>query len=489
MNHVRIWVQVKMDNTGNVIRLPAILCVDREGKAVPLEPLLRYMVNRSSSVSHSWMKKMCEIVGKLIDYLAANPRVFTHPDELFLGFSQSLHTGTVVDGSDPSGLYWLGGNSVNVQQKLRMLEEFSDWMYKNKYVKSPISGIRTAVGHETALNMMAWHKKNGNSFLGHTGMSKAAKADVMQARTIKQRRKPSYNLGPPKVFPANFERALLEHGFVNPGKQQSKNLLEKYDWRCICIIMLLLFAGRRVSEPFHMWIGDVSEDPTAPDRALVRLYDPKEGQAPDNPRLPNGKRLPNREAYLRTFFPGYSPRNDGLGNYHAGWKGIAYSSKENYFQIIWFPSSRGELFLNAYRMYMRQRAHFGLTGSRHPFAFVSHHGKYRGEPFSIRAFASKWKRAMGILGLPLSKEAGTTHHGPRHGLVTRAKAGGADPANIQATLGHASIESQKVYGALSVDQISGKMDIAYARTFYEAQQEVATSTLSTLEDRFEDIWV
>ena len=488
MNHVRVWVQVKIDNTGNAMQLPAILCLDQKGKLAPLEPLLYYMVNMASSVSHSWMKKMCEVVGKLIDYLMANRRDFTKPDELFLGFSQALHKGTVVDGLDPSGLYWLGGNSANVQQKLRMLEEFSDWMRKNNYVESPINGIRAAAEHEIRLKMMAWHKRNAHSFLGHIGMSKAAKADVMQARTIKQRRKPQFNLGPPKVFPANFERALLEYGFVNPGKQDSKDLLEKYDWRCICIT-LLLFAGRRVSEPFHMWVGDVTENPTAPGRALVRLYDPKEGQAPDDRRSPNGRRLPNREAYLRTFHPGYLPRNDGLGNYHAGWKGIAYSSQERYFQVIWFPSSRGELFLNAYHMYMRQRVRFGLMGSKHPFAFISHHGKYRGEPFSIRAFTSKWRRAMKILGLPMSKEAGTTHHGPRHGLIAGAKAGGADPANIQATIGHASIESQKVYGALSVEQISDKMDIAYARAFYEANRQCSEPSISTLEAKFEEIWV
>src|SRR5205823_2073621 len=158
----------------------------------------------------------------------------------------------------------------------------------------------------------------------------------------------------------------------------------------------------------------VAENPTRRGEALVRIYHPIEGQAPALPRL-NGRRLVNRQAYLRAFYPNYIPRTMASGNYHAGFKGRAFTDdKGMYIHVYWLPSSMGQAFLWAYHNYMLQRARMGIDGKRHPFAFVSHHGTHRGEPYSIKAFLNTWARAMRRIGLPHAKIHGTSPHGGRH---------------------------------------------------------------------------
>lgn len=130
MNHARIWARVKLDVTGNLIRLPVILTL-KDQQPAPLEALLRFFLVRHHDRSHSWMTKLCEIVGRLIDYIEAN-YLRKKPVHLFEGFVVALYNGTFDEhGDDPSGLSWLPSNSSTINPKLHMLEEFSDgWSLK-----------------------------------------------------------------------------------------------------------------------------------------------------------------------------------------------------------------------------------------------------------------------------------------------------------------------------------------------------------------------
>ncbi|MGV8900321.1 MAG: gamma-mobile-trio recombinase GmtY [Burkholderiaceae bacterium] len=467
VNHVRVWAKVKLDNTGNYIQLPVILMLT-DCKLSVLEPLLRYFIIHFHQRSHSWMVKLCEISGLLIDYLEVNRRLNYKPVRLFEGFITALYNGTFDEvNRDPSGLCWLPSNAKTINPKLCMLEEFSDWMSKQNYLAEPLNPWTDATSIEQRFNWISWFRRNQYSFLGHIGLTGRRSAELEQARIVKLRRNPLGKNSCPKAFPSNFEVALLRDGFVRPGKDNEADILEKYDWRGICIAILLLYGARRLSEPFHLWTGDVMENPTRSGDALVRIYHPIEGQAPENPKI-NGRRATNRQAYLKAFYPKYPPRNLATGNYFAGFKGRAFTDEKALFiHVYWLPSDMAKTFMWTYHNYMLQRARLGIDGSRHPFAFVSHAGKYKGEPYTIKAFIAVWARAVKRIGLPHAKIYGTTTHGGRHGAGIRANKGHVSEYDAQEMFAHSSPESQRVYRSPSPEQVTESMETATRRIYFE----------------------
>lgn len=486
MSHVRIWAKIKLDSTGNEVRIP-VICLLKDGELITLEPLVRYLVNHMHVRSHAWMNKLCEIVGKLLDYIETHRGVQDKPVRVFEGFVNALYNGTFnSDGEDPSGLCWMPSNSKTVDPKLYMLEEMSDWMLRERYISECLNPWTQATSTERRFNWLAWYRSNQYSFLGHLAPSAGASAALHQARVVKIRRKPTKNIRAPKAFPQNSEVPLLTYGFIQPGKENSKNPLEKFDWRGICITMLLLYGARRVSEPFHLWVGDVMEHPDRPGNALVRIYHPELGQAPDAPRI-NGRRAVNRQAYLQAFFPKYPPRTKGIGNYHAGFKSRSFTDDTvKYLHVFWLPTEYGDAFLYAYSMYMRQRVKLGIDSKKHPFAFVSHKGKYKGEPYTISSFEKKWMRAMRRIGLPHLKLNGTTTHGLRHAYGMRANKGGVGVLEAQEAFGHSSPESQLTYRAPGVAEITKKLDTASMSLQYEQDLQGGAPGLGKVDLR--TIW-
>lgn len=454
---------MKLDRTGSTVLLPVILLLV-DGKLTVLEPLLRYFVSISNNRSHSWMTKLCEVVGQLLDYMEANFNIHDKPVDLFAGFAHAIYNGTYDKNlQDPSGLCWLPSNSNTVNPKLYNLQEFSDWMVREGYVPNSLNTWRTATRAEQRFNWLAWYRSNEYAFLGHLGLSATKSVELAQARAIKLRRNPAAKTGSPKAFPADYEVALLRDGFIRPGKETEEDILIKFDWRGICITLLLLYGAKRVSEAFHLWVGDVMENPNRPGEALVRIYHPIEGMAPETPTI-KGRQAVNRQAYLQAFYPEYSARNVGRGNYHAGFKGQSFTDdKAKFIQVHWLPSFMAEAFLWAYVNYMKQRARLGINASIHPFAFVSHHGEHKGQPYSIKSFESVWERAIRRIGLPYGKTYGTSPHGGRHASGMRANRAGVSSYDAQEMFAHSSIESQRVYRVPTPQQITASLEAATLR--------------------------
>ena len=466
LKHARVWVKVKLDGTGGSVRLPVIVMLSAEKMNV-LEPLLFYFVSRHHERSHSWMIKLCQIVGQLIDYIDANVQILK-PTDLFRGFVNSLYNGTFdATEQDPSLLCWFPSNAKTVNPKLHMLEEFSDWMVRENYVPSSLNPWTDATTLEQRFNWIAWYRQNHFSFLGHLRLTPKQSANLAHARSIKLRRQPLGKASAAKAFPKEFEAAFFRDGFVKHGKADEQDILEKYDWRGICISLLLVYGARRLSEPFQLWTGDVMENPTRPGEALVRIYHPVEGQAPEKPQV-NGRRAANRQAYLQIFHPRYAPRTLSHGNYHAGFKGRAFTDeKAQFLHVHWLPSDMAEAFLYAYHNYMEQRARLGIDSTRHPFAFVSHIGKHKGEPYTIGAFSAAWKRAVIRIGLPHAKLHGTTPHGGRHSVGIRANKAGVNRYDAQEMFGHSTLESQDVYRVPTVEQVTESLEAATFRILKE----------------------
>ncbi|WP_438939064.1 hypothetical protein, partial [Chromobacterium vaccinii] len=130
MRHVCVKAQVVQDETGIRAEIPVIL-VEQDSRLEALGPLVDYLLAHTQARSLSWMRKLCQAVGLLLDYLAVHHAHFARPADLFDTFARRVYSGTIgEDGRDPSDLYWLPKRSANARQLLTSLSEFSDWLHK-----------------------------------------------------------------------------------------------------------------------------------------------------------------------------------------------------------------------------------------------------------------------------------------------------------------------------------------------------------------------
>ena len=463
MSHARVSAAVVNDNTGTAFTIPVLL-IEQDGRCTVLRPLVDYFIAHFGARSLAWMNKLCQIVSMLLDYMDSNYACFEGPVQLFAAFSQKVFAGTIGDdGRDPSGLFWLPKLTKTAKQLLHELSDFSDWI-NDQNGAIQLNPWREATRYEQRLNWAAFINKSHRSFLGHLDGLGVPTEAATRARNTLQRRTPSGDYGETKAFPDELFMDLLLVGFMRPGKEHCSDIVERYDWRGICIAILMHWGGLRNCEPFHIWVGDVQDDPLRPFEALVRIYDPIDGAAPKDFRGPNGRNLPNREAYLKARYPGYRPRNRETGNRRAGWKNPRMTnSAQNYMQVHWLPAGiGGRFFLQAWRLYMYQRLRAQIGAEKHPFLFVSFRDAQRGEPYTKDAFQDAYDRAVRRIGLIPAKMNGTTPHSNRHAWGQRSNRGKLDPLLIQRGLHQKSPESQLVYTQPSIRTVTAALEAATA---------------------------
>lgn len=165
MSHVRTKAKVVTDHTGSSVTIPVIL-VEQGSEVQPLQPLVDYLLANYHSKSSSWMDKVCQGVGMLLDYVEANEDNYSDPKDLFAEFAKRMFSGTVgEDGRDPSGLYWLGKRLDTGKILLNAVSAFSDWMHK-EYGTNQLNPWREATTYEQRLNWAAFINKTTRSFLG-----------------------------------------------------------------------------------------------------------------------------------------------------------------------------------------------------------------------------------------------------------------------------------------------------------------------------------
>ncbi|MHB8354295.1 MAG: gamma-mobile-trio recombinase GmtY [Burkholderiales bacterium] len=443
--------RVYRDNTGVAAELPIILT-----ERGPLQPLLDYMLSMEHARSYSWKQKMTQSVGLLLDYMAVNHDCFEDPKILFQSFVQRLYSGTVrEDGMDPSGLFWLPKTPANVKQLVNQLSAFSDWMAENLGT-TPLNPWREATHFEEMLHWAAYHQKHGRSFLGHTWDKGRATEAAKQAKHTILKRNPVIDHDGVKVFPDERIMELLFEGFIVPGQQKSRRIVERLNLRDILIAMLMHFGGLRMSEPFHLYVHDVQPDPINREQAMVRVFHPGEGLAPDDWKDVTGKFLKGqtRAAYLRGKY-GMQPRNlyPSTAQLHAGWKDNVTVSTSKFMYVHWFPAWSGELFLKLWNSYMIQRA---MKTCDHPFAFIT----LTGNPYALDSFKDAHAAAIERIGLSPGKMLGTTPHAHRHAYGKRLADVELGPLYIKNAMHHKSMESQVIYTEPQARQVTEMMNRA-----------------------------
>lgn len=457
MRHVKVISKTIRDNTGMSIEMPTIL-IEQNGEVTPLWQLHEYLI-KNQSKSNSWRNKLIQAVGLLLDYIDANHSSFSNPKDFFSSFADVIYSGTIdEEGYDPSGLYWLPKRTHTANPILYALSEFSDWLHK-EYGAAQLNPWREATKYEERLNWMAKINKSHHSFLGHLDSSLKMTETAKNARDVRQRKNPSGYYGGAKTFPEDKINVLLWEGFKKSDTKNKLSDFDKYNWRDIAISILIHGGGLRISEVFHIWVHDVMPDPFDPKLALVRVFHPSEGNAPKDFKMPDGRYLTNREAYLRIKY-GLSPRNKIEGIKYAGWKNPKLSDTEQkYIQVHWFPRQWGYLFMQVWKLYMAQRIHKKISDT-HPYLFVSFDDKNKGEMYTIESFRQSHAKAVQKIGLTVGKMLGTTLHGHRHAYGQRISNAKLDRQVIQAGMHHKSAESQDVYTEPTIDRITRELAIA-----------------------------
>jgi len=439
-----------------------------------LVPLVDYFLEYDG-MGGTAFNKTEQSVRLLLDFMSANAGVYDEPEEMFKVFVKRLKSGTISDdGTDPSGLYWPKRSSDTAGPLIHRLNEFSDFMTK-KFSTKPLNPFREATTHEEQLNWAAYMHKKNRSFLAHTWKEELGKREVSRIRRTRNGHKSASTLAETKNFPKELIFDLLFKGFAKPGKQKSDPLYERFNLRNILITILMHGGGLRVSEPFHLYVHDVWEDPLRNNSALVRIYHPEDGKAPPDLLDAWGEPLKCvREEYLLKKY-GMKPRNHypAKDRLSAGWKNPLLNDQvEKYMQVFWFPTFWGRLFWEIWGIYLQQLL---LVERHNPFAFVNFHGPNIGEPYSMESFSKTTKSgvekgahalAVRKIGLVPTKNEGSTPHGHRHrfGWWLNTVKLGKTPAEhakmVQLAMHHNSIESQQVYGVPTVAEVTRAMAIA-----------------------------
>lgn len=441
---VEIAAKVVIDDSGIRCEVPILLA--SEGVVIPL---LNYILSHQHDRSLSWQRMVLRAARLLIEYMAANESGFADPKSLFQAFATRLYTGTIGDnGTDPSGLYWSPASRALAGRHIVALQGLTDYLFE-KCGAEHLNPLVRASTNDERLTYAAWHRRTQNDFLGHI-QDKTAGATATFARNVRGAHRLSRVDDDAIAFPERLFESLFMDGFGSAK-----------DRRCMVrdqLILLLMHGGSlRESEPLHLCVQDVHFNPANQDNALVRIYHPEDGKAPDGWKSRTGKS--NRSAYLREVYA-LTPRNKLSGTEHVGWKSRIVDHLDNFMHVHWFPSEFGDLFLKLWREHL---LYLASVERHHPYAFVSYEKSVLGKPYKLGAFNENYANALARIGFTTSKVEGLSPHGHRHAYGRRMRRAGLDSMTIKKAMHHSSLESQVPYTSLGLADVTVALDAARLR--------------------------
>ncbi|WP_193085982.1 gamma-mobile-trio recombinase GmtY [Halomonas sp. FME65] len=432
----KVIAKITQDSSGVTTDIPVILT--DEGV---LESVTDYVLSlHLNGTSLSTINKHIQSIILLIEFMDANKGMFENPEKMFSVFVRRLYSGTVGEnGLDPSGLYWIPASTGTVARHINHLTSFTSWVSDNGLGK-PLNTLRTATRHEERIQYAAWYRRNQNDFLGHI-KDKSINTTVKRARSIKGRTPLAKTEDDAIAFPTSeFENFYLNG--LGGAKDPRVALRDKL------ILLLIHGAGFRRSEALLLWVTDVFEDPSDPDRAIVRIYNEVEGVAPEGWRTRKG--IKTRKAYLQEKYA-RSPRQEMQSTQHLGWKSKMVDHKDGYLEAYFFPLEFARVFKSLWRQYLVYRA---SVECHHPYAFISFDSRYLGNPYTYNAFNQSYAAGLRRIGLKPNKAEGLDPHGHRHNYGRRLTDAKVDPLIIKKSLHHRSLDSQVIYTLPSNAKVS-----------------------------------
>lgn len=409
-------------------------------------------------VTPSTERHYANAVCRLIDFIAAHSDSYLLPNTRHLlarDFADALLMGTIQDGADPSGLWWTPRRAATARRLLAAASEFSDYLASQEGVRQ-INPFRDATRGEQIRNWRRWSYIKERSLLGHLHTREQAHGWAAAARTAHVRRQAPRGMeGDVRAFPDDRFWDLLEIGFAKRGVPTYATAARRMNMRDICIALLLHGGGLRVSEPCHLWVGDVFRDPDDADCAVVRVFHPAEGLVDYTDPATGSVRSITRATYLRLIH-NRLPLTDLPRKQSAGWKNPLMSdSRENFMHVFWRSPEYGRMFLRCFEVYWFQQR---PSVTSHPYLFVTADGA----PMTPHRYSLNHATAVRRIGLTPAKDLGTTPHGHRHAYGRYLRAAGVAPEVRRVAMHHKSIHSQEPYTAANAAEVRAALDQADA---------------------------
>jgi hypothetical protein len=389
------------------------------------------------------MLKVTASVRMFLEYLDAHAH-YIDEQTVFQNFRQRLLTGSVsaATGEDGSGLWWSASGPAKSSRVIRHLTDLLDWWARNDTGRQSPAEAWRGSEYDLRLAEAAYKYRRNKAFLGHTWspFEEASRQPANRAMSGKWHAPPKVEREAALAFPEDRILDLVLKGFKVGGR---------YNYRDMLITLLLNGAGFRESEPFHLYLWDVSEDPAHKGQALVLIHHPAWGAAPQDPKWVDSsgnQRQGRRVEYLSERF-GLAPRDWGLSTSAAGWKGGMHEAQFGgyYKQAYWFVPEFGELFWSIWNAYAEQVLRIDPNQRNHPYAFMNTMREPIGELYKMGKFEDSHAAAVKRIGLVPAKHLGTSLHGHRHAYGQRLRKAGVPKEMIRRFMHHTDLESQAVY--------------------------------------------
>ena len=234
-------------------------------------------------------------------------------------------------------------------------------------------------------------------------------------------------------------------------------LVQDYDVRSLLYFLLLAFGCLRRSEPLHLFGSDIGFDFGSGRGAVVWLWHPESGPAPDG----SGR---TREDYLREEF-GIQPRTLDLGSAEVGWKNLmldeAVPGIGMRTRVQWLLPEIAMLFWRLNRVYVELVRPRALG---HPFHFVSLANNSFGQPWTNEGARSGFETALEALGLQPSAGEGLCMHGWRHRAKRWMDQLGLSSADKQQALHQNTSYAQEDYGRAGPVEVAAELERAARHT-------------------------
>lgn len=438
-----------------------------------LKSHLDYLVNFRRK-SMTWRNQSCKAMLLLLDYTDAMGDRFQYPQQMFTSFSDALFEGTIDEkGDDETELNWKPRSPSTANMYIGHVTRFSEWLFnKTGDERNLLNPMRPATKHERICNLAAYHQRKNRAFLSHTYHDDNAYKKAEYTHSV-QRLKTPIKSPTIKRLKADVAKHLIEEGYWHYKPNFTKP--EQLNLRNVLITMLLAYGGLRISEPFHIYVTDLYDDPIDPDSMLVKVCNPIHADAPQEWRRIKGNINDNRESYLKKKY-GLVPRNrSNNASYRAGFKSDGFSE----FTVQWFPTSAGVLFKKLMKIYVSHEIYRVVDKKNpHPFLFTNQYGA----PASLTKFRTAHSNALRKLGYDPSRYAGNNPHGSRHNYATTLTECGVSPLTSKKALHHTSLESQKVYQS---EAESKDIRVEFAKA--ERGQLSAIKTQNPMAFGFDDV--
>lgn len=413
--------------------------------------------------SPSWLSKAISAIGRFYDLYQVKGAPPLTPDELNLLVGQFYSARRHGD----SNLRWKPVQEKTAYDDLQYLNKFSDWCANNfnhvsanpseKLLFSELSIseqliVKARIDSRAEWNML--HHLTSTTELGK-GVTRKRKFEPNRER--KQRTKKRKK--GPKFFPPEKIMPLIH---ATPSLRDR------------LILLLIFFGGLRVSEPFHLFVSDITVLPNG--EARVRIGHPQDGHYEWIGDF-NRRRIGNRAAFLKERY-GLGPRNLLPEGHplHAGWKGMLEDDERtSTSEVHWIRDDISRLFAKLHIAYMKTiRCN---VKDDHPYYLVNtRRDEGFGTPLKLSSYVSSFNRGVVRVGLS-PKTPGVNPHGGRHFV-------GYYVANVlrlriealQKILHHAELSSTEVYYTLLPESARVELMRAQARL----EQEMPSFTESPL---------